>query len=246
MSCIVAAFCVATAVASSAQTVTTLFTFDGQNTYLPVALTQGTDGKLYGTGAAGGRNGERNPTPGDGTAFAMTTDGTLTSLYSFCSLTKCEDGRDPQAGLLLAANGDLYGTTAVGGAGSNCFNSGEGCGSLFEFSSVGQPTLRHQFCSLPKCADGSFPEEGMVQGFNGSIYGTTSSGGSFNGPCLPVVEPFSRSLMTAPSLLFMHFVNPAQTAGMLQNPRPCWCWAAMATFRAELTVAQRPPAHCSS
>jgi hypothetical protein len=67
--------CLATTVGLHAQTFTTIFTFDGRNTALPVALTQGNDGKLYGTGDAGGLNGQRNPTPGDGTAFGMTTNG---------------------------------------------------------------------------------------------------------------------------------------------------------------------------
>src|ERR1039458_1396452 len=41
---------------------------------------------------------------------------TLTTLYSFCSQSGCPAGSDPIAGLVQATNGDLYGTTAKGGA----------------------------------------------------------------------------------------------------------------------------------
>jgi hypothetical protein len=42
--------------------------------------------------------------------------GTLSTLYAFCSLPKCADGRYPAAGLSMDAAGNLYGTTQVGGS----------------------------------------------------------------------------------------------------------------------------------
>jgi uncharacterized repeat protein (TIGR03803 family) len=71
-------------------------------------LIQATDGNLYGTTSAGGAN-------GGGTIFRITTAGTLTTLYSFCSQTGCTDGDSPYEGLLQATNGALYGTTYYGG-----------------------------------------------------------------------------------------------------------------------------------
>ena len=59
------AFCAAAATRASAQTFTTLFSFDGTNGTQPVAsLIQGFDGNFYGTTASGGTN-------NDGTVFSL-------------------------------------------------------------------------------------------------------------------------------------------------------------------------------
>jgi hypothetical protein len=43
--------------------------------------------------------------------FKITRDGTVTTLYSFCSQSACMDGAEPFTGLLQASDGNLYGTT---------------------------------------------------------------------------------------------------------------------------------------
>lgn len=91
-------------------------------------LVQGTDGNYYGTTAYGGNTGD------GGIAFKVTTGGTLTTLYSFCSLEFCWDGTQPEAGLTQATNGTFYGTTEAGGKSENCFELGVGCGILFSLS----------------------------------------------------------------------------------------------------------------
>ena len=77
---------------------TTLYSFcaqtnctDGVN---PVAgLVQTANGDFYGTTEHGGAHNA-------GTVFQITPSGTLTTLYSFCSQTKCTDGQYPTAGLV--------------------------------------------------------------------------------------------------------------------------------------------------
>lgn len=67
-------FCVATVIASPAQSVffTTLASFDGPNGDLPYSsLIQATDGNFYGTTLDGGAH-------GSGTVFKITSGGTLT------------------------------------------------------------------------------------------------------------------------------------------------------------------------
>ena len=66
-------------------------------------------GNLYGTTLNGGIG------SGSGVVFKLAPDGTQTVLYSFCSQANCTDGLAPQAGLLMDAAGNLYGTTALGG-----------------------------------------------------------------------------------------------------------------------------------
>jgi uncharacterized repeat protein (TIGR03803 family) len=55
-------------------------------------------------------------TNGSGTIFKITLSGTLTTLYNFCSQSGCPDGQYPAAGLVQDTDGNLYGTTADGGA----------------------------------------------------------------------------------------------------------------------------------
>jgi len=103
--CFLFLLCVATGIAAPAQTFKTLVNFDGTNGSSPTrSLIQGVNGNLYGTTPSGGKSGE-------GTVFEITTEGKLTTLYNFCSLANCADGSSPQASLVLAANGNFYGTT---------------------------------------------------------------------------------------------------------------------------------------
>jgi uncharacterized repeat protein (TIGR03803 family) len=99
----------AVVVASPGQTFTTLASFDQIDGSTPyhMFLTQGFDGDFYGTSYLGG-------SPGPGTIFRITSTDTLTTVYSFCQ-DDCHDGSNPWSGLVLASNGDFYGTTSSGG-----------------------------------------------------------------------------------------------------------------------------------
>src|SRR5215467_11679163 len=105
--CAVVVLCAAIPHAGPAQSFNTLVSFSGTNGATPLygALVQGADGLLYGTTLYGGANNH-------GTVFKLTTAGMLTTLYSFCALANCADGAEPYAGLVLATDGNFYGTTA--------------------------------------------------------------------------------------------------------------------------------------
>jgi uncharacterized repeat protein (TIGR03803 family) len=86
------------------------------------------------------------------------------------------DGIFPYGGLVFGADGALYGTTEVGGAGRN--------GTVFELTppAPGAPqqwteTILHDFAG----ADGGNPYSGLVFGKGGQLYGTTFFGGGSNG-----------------------------------------------------------------
>ncbi len=155
---------------------TTLYSFCPKSGCLDGArpsgnLIQGADGRFYGTTQDGGAN-KNNAcaVEGCGTAFAFTGGGGLTTLYNFCAQNGCTDGQTPNAGVIQATNGSLYGTTEFGGANSNN-------GTVFKVTTTGTLTTLYSFCSVSGCLDGQGPTAGLLQATDGNLYGTTSAGG---------------------------------------------------------------------
>jgi len=117
---------------------TNLYSFTGPNDGAnpQAALVQARDGNCYGTTVFGGTNG------GKGTVFRISTNGALTTLYTFGTWVTNEygyglDGAYPRAGLVQWSDGSLYGSTAEGGV--------NGEGSLFEISTNVALTLLYSF-----------------------------------------------------------------------------------------------------
>jgi uncharacterized repeat protein (TIGR03803 family) len=136
----------------------------------------GSDGNLYGTAPAGANG----PGTGFGTFFKMTLGGKLTTLYSFCPSSPCDDGVSPN-GVVLASDGNFYGTTPVAGKSD--------AGTIFQISPTGQFKLLYTFCSSAKCADGGNPGFPPIQGRDGNFYGTTSTGGTNEGGVVYELTP---------------------------------------------------------
>jgi uncharacterized repeat protein (TIGR03803 family) len=134
------------------------------------ALTQATNGDLYGTTSAGGITNPSCPYGACGTIFKITPLGVFTTIYSFCSQSSCADGQTPLAGLVQAANGDLYGTTSEGGVTTGMPQGG---GTIFKIGSGGTLTTVYSFCPQTGCVDGAYPSAGLIQATNGNLYGTT-------------------------------------------------------------------------
>jgi uncharacterized repeat protein (TIGR03803 family) len=171
MACMITVFCVAVAVAAPAQTVSTIADFDQTNGGSPNGpLVQGPNGNLYGTTMLGGTSSRCDAQYGCGTVFEITPDGTLTTLYNFCSQPSCADGRTPVGGLALAANGNFYGITSLKSANQN--------GTIFEITPEGTLTTLYSFCSQANCTDGKNPAGALIQASNGNLYGVTTNGGS--------------------------------------------------------------------
>ena len=135
-----------------------LYSFTGTNDggYPQAGLVKGSDGRFYGTTAFGGTNG------GSGTVFRISTNGALTSLYSFSG---GNDGGNPYAGLVQGNDGYFYGTTEFGGT--------NGAGTVFRINTNGTVTGLYSFTGG---YDGGYPRAGLVQGSDGNFYGTTSGG----------------------------------------------------------------------
>jgi uncharacterized repeat protein (TIGR03803 family) len=121
---------------------------------------------LYGTTLEGGTacgNG------GCGTIFAVTSNGLERVEYRFQGGS---DGYWPESDL-VNVNGTLYGTTLGGGGGSR-YGCPGGCGTIFAITSSGTKVWTYSFQGL---SDGASPYAGLVY-VNGTLYGTTSEGGS--------------------------------------------------------------------
>jgi uncharacterized repeat protein (TIGR03803 family) len=144
---------------------TTPLSFDNSDGARAGALTQGPDGSFYGTTLWGGPHTNINPYVGFGTIFKVSTDGLLTTLYSF---TGGADGGWPYAGLVLGKDGNFYGTAFSGG------RQFYGYGAIFQVAPDGTYTNLHAFAS----SDGANPYAGLIQGSDGNFYGTTYAGGA--------------------------------------------------------------------
>ena len=125
-------------------------------------------GTVFGTTFWGG-------TKGDGAVFALTPRGSRYTdkiLYSFKGK---RDGFLPEGKLLLASDGTLYGTAALGGGGCH----GIGCGAVFALTpSGGRYAFRVLFdFAVPE--NGAEPEQtNLIADETGALYGTTRSGGT--------------------------------------------------------------------
>ena len=117
------------------------------------ALVMGPNGWLYGTTFLGGDHGQ-------GAIFTITTNGDYSTLWHF---TGGADGSFPQAAMVSASDGNLYGTATAGGT-----NNG---GVLFRLTTAGAFTVLHSF---GWDADGGSPRGGLIQGADGALYGTTT------------------------------------------------------------------------
>ena len=166
---------------AQAQTFTVLHNFfGGSDGASPQAgLTLDRRGDLYGTTVRGGDG-------GGGTVFKMAHQGSgwvLTPLFSF-DLRSTNNGIDPQGGVVIGADGSLYGTAEIGGVdGQGC--ESYGCGLVYNLrpppravgSALGSwtETVLYRFAGSP---DGEHPEAGVIFDQAGNIYGTTLQGGT--------------------------------------------------------------------
>lgn len=132
------------------------------------------EGNLYGTTSYGGVGCYGF---GCGTVFKLTPEGTKTVLYTFTGGT---DGEEPDAGLVMDSQGNLYGTTFWGGGLSGCLTFGqEGCGTVFKVTPDGKETVLYSFGDG---ANGATPGRLVLDG-QGNLYGTAGWGGGVG--CYP-------------------------------------------------------------
>ncbi len=155
-----------------------IYTFSGPDGETPRAVVQGGDGNLYGTTFCSDQNFHGATFSGDafgfcngpGSFFRLSPSGTLTTLYTFCSLANCVDGGSIGR-VIRGSDGNFYGTTAAGGANNR--------GTVFKITPSGTLTTLYSFTG----PDGDVPFGGLIQGSDGNFYGTTILGGGDLSKC---------------------------------------------------------------
>jgi uncharacterized repeat protein (TIGR03803 family) len=142
---------------------TVLHSFSGEDGVEPYGgLIGDGEGNLYGTTFYGG-------TSNNGVVYKLDAKGNETVLYNF---TGGADGGEPQVGVIRDAEGNLYGTTLVGGTGDCPF----GCGVVFKLNASGQQSVLHTFTGGADGANG-YADPGLIRDAEGNLYGATSNGG---------------------------------------------------------------------
>jgi hypothetical protein len=151
---------------------TTVISFNGSNGGSPNAgLIADANGNLFGTTQAGG-------TWGDGTVFEIQNTGTLAApVYASTPSTLVSfdgsNGQAPAAAVIIDGNGDLFGTTEMGGVNN--------IGTVFEIKNIGTlaspvyastPTAQINF-SYPDSS--GTPNAALIVDANGNLFGTNGS-----------------------------------------------------------------------
>ena len=119
-------------------------------------------GNLYGTTAYGGRGQCATTGAGCGTVFKIDSAGNETVLYAFAGGS---DGFQPEGGLVMDKEGNLYGTTFGDGTAAP--------GTVFKVTPSGQETVLYTF---KNGSDGNAPRGTLIMDAQGNLYGTTSGG----------------------------------------------------------------------
>jgi len=146
---------------SASQNILRQFTGGSDGAFPYAGVVQAWDGKLYGVTTEGGSRFA-------GTLFRFTPGGGLTTLYSF---TGSYDGANPYGPLLPSTDSYLYGTTFEGGT--------NGYGAVYRMSIAGNGAMTPLY-SFTGGIDGGDPYSGLIQGGDGSYYGTTFETGANN------------------------------------------------------------------
>jgi uncharacterized repeat protein (TIGR03803 family) len=132
-------------------------------------VTLGTGGILYGTTASGGTNDYGTVFklhPPAGSCDSRSCPWAETVLHRF---TGGSDGRNPQAGVVLDAKGNVYGTNVNGG--------GSRVGVVYEMKPTAGGWTFQTLYTFTDGQDGAYPSSLLLFDAAGNLYGTASSGG---------------------------------------------------------------------
>jgi len=168
------------------------FGYANNGSYPHGNLMQASDGKLYGMTGIGGNY-------GNGVIFSYNlSSSSFSKLYDFDSTS----GGWPEGTLLQASDGKLYGTTIFGGVNNE--------GVIFSFN-LATSTYTKEIDFNGK--NGAHPQNNLIEGADGKLYGMTSEGGSKNND--GVIFSFAPSTSTYIKLYNFNDTNGTHPEGSL-------------------------------
>jgi uncharacterized repeat protein (TIGR03803 family) len=166
---------------SGKETVLYSFTGGADGAYPASDLLRDEAGNLYGTTHGGGdvNVSACSFNPGCGVVFKVDPAGKESVLYAFSGGT---DGLGASSGLVRDEEGNLYGTTIMGGDVSGVCPGfpAPGCGVVFKVDATGKETVLYTFTGG---ADGYAPYGDLLRDEAGDLYGAASNGGDVSGFC---------------------------------------------------------------
>jgi uncharacterized repeat protein (TIGR03803 family) len=193
---LVLAFCPRAQGATNETVIHSFSTHDGQYSIAP--LVEDAAGNFYGTTQGGGSSDR-------GAVFEIAAGtGAESVIYSFKG---GKDGINPYGGLVLDAQGNLYGTTVTGGE-STCYADGSTCGIVFELTPTANgwtETVIHRFQGGN---DGGNPLCTLLLDSSGNLYGVTSFGGVNNGGTAFELSPSSGKWRETVLYSFGSYLDP--------------------------------------
>ncbi len=189
------------------------------------ALIMDASGNLYSTTEGGGAH-------NGGVVFELTPNANKTAwtykvLYSFCSTggSNCTDGRAAFEGLIMDTSGNLYGTTAGGGA---YLAESQGAGTVFELTPNANRTtwtekVLYSFCAQggENCTDGESPSSGLIMDKSGNLYGTTCCGGARSNGTVFELSPNSNKTAWTAKVLYSFCTQTSCDDGSMSVGATC-------------------------
>ena len=131
----------------------------------------------------------------------------LPQVSSVPGLADGTNGSRPEGGVTQATNGDLYGTTVLGGVGN--------VGTVLKITRGGMLTTLDSFNDggVIYCPSGCRPNGQLIQAAKGDFYGTTFAGGTYGDGTVLWVTP--GGTLTTLSFLFADGSDGAAPSGAL-------------------------------
>jgi hypothetical protein len=137
-------------------------------------------GNMFGTASEGGAHGSNGGKDVGGIVWEISNSGVYSDIYDFGTMSSTVfDGYSPFAGVTFDGEGNMFGTTTLGGA--------RGGGIAWELTNFGTYVDLHDFGGTELSAhgatvpDGATPYAGVAFDSAGDMVGTTLDGGAYGG-----------------------------------------------------------------